>query len=159
MFGLAVCLYVVLGALQLLWKAWAASAWGLLLCDYKHQSSSVGSSQMDIIFSWDEESLVLLLCIKVPWTKIWSLWTQLVNGLITAVVFSQRFCFPPDCVSDFACKKSLSGLPLLMLVLVRFTTGKIRMKPPQQQKRCALNEETVPLSSFMKTCSTAQTVI
>lgn len=66
MFGLAVSFYMVLSALQLLWKAWAASAWGLLLCDYKHQSSSVSSSQMDIILSPDEESLVLLLCVKLP---------------------------------------------------------------------------------------------
>jgi len=47
---------------------------------------------MDVMFSRDEESLVPLLCVKLPQTKIRSLTvgTQLPNRLITVVVFSQR---------------------------------------------------------------------
>lgn len=84
----------------------APSTRSLLLCDYRRQSSSVSSSQMDIILSNHNHTW---LCLQ---------------------------------------KESLSGLPLLLLVQVQFTSGKIRMKLPLQW--------IVPVSSLTNTCTTAQ---
>lgn len=89
-------------------KTGAPSTWSLLICDYKHWNSAASSGWRVVVFSWDEETCLVVLCVKMLWLEIpsfsaWaSNWSCMISSIfkVNMVLFAEEHLCAPVCAGS-----------------------------------------------------------